>query len=168
MATPRTVGLPALPPVAAGLADALVLVLHVADLSDGRPALLVDLARLAGGSRTSAQPPLAPSAARPRRPSGPSGRPCRACSSMLWIVVPSGIDLHRERVAHDDVGLGRGDDLGADREAGRRQDVTPLAVGVADERDVRACGSGRTRWSRPFRGRRACPAGSRSPRYRRL
>src|SRR4029079_3734 len=42
-------GPPALPAVAARLADALVLVLDVADLADRGPALLVDLAGLARG-----------------------------------------------------------------------------------------------------------------------
>ena len=83
---------PAQPAVAAGLADRDVLVLEVADLADRRVALDVDLAHLARG-----QPHLrvvaflAPSAARAAPAERTIWPPLPRFSSMLWIVVPSGI-----------------------------------------------------------------------------
>ena len=96
---------PALPAVAAGLADALVLVLDVADLPDRRPALLVDLARLAGG-----QPDERPAALARHQLRARAGRAdhLAALAALELDVVDRRAQrdrLHRERVPHDDVRL---------------------------------------------------------------
>src|SRR5262245_42059568 len=131
-------GPPSLPPVPSRLADALVLVLEVPDLADRGVAVLVDLPRLARREPHERPPALAGHELR----AGAGGADELPAPEPLELDV---VDrrarrdaLERERVPHDDVRLGRRQHPGPHLEAARREDVPPLAVRVAQERDVGA------------------------------
>ena len=67
----------------------------------------------------------------------PTCAPRPTLSSTAWMSVPTGMKRSGSAVARLDVGGVRRDDLVADGEALRREDVRLLAVRVLDQRDAR-------------------------------
>ena len=98
-------------------------------------------------------------AARRRRRRARSGAPLPGFISMQCTVEPTGM-LRSGRVlpALDRRSRRRDCSWSPVCQALRRDDVAALAVGVAQQRDVRACGSGRIRCARPARRCRPCRA----------
>ena len=114
-------------------------VLVVADFADGRAAIDVHLADLA---RAQAQLRVRAFARQHlharRRRSARAARPCRACISTQCTVGADRDVAQRQRVARLDRRLGSRHQLRADRDALRRDHVAALAVGVEQQREVRA------------------------------
>src|SRR6476659_9953152 len=123
------------PAVAAGLADRHVLVLDVSDLTDGRVALDVHLADLAGGEPNLRVAPLFRHELR-----GGAGRadelPAPPALQLQVVDRRSERDAaQRQGVARDDVRGRTRHDLRADLEPVGRQDVALFPVGVVEQRD---------------------------------
>ena len=138
IATPRVCGRRPMWRAAAGLADALVLVIEVADLADRRHAAHVDPSNLADGMRTWASlPSLASSCAAVPALNGRSGRRgrgrarccgwwCRAGCSCSGSALPT--RASRPVAGDDDV---------ADAEPVGHEHVALLAVAVVEQADAR-------------------------------
>src|SRR5207245_201278 len=132
----------AAPAPAARLADRLQVVLLVADLADGRPAVDMNLADL-----TRAKPQL-----RIRTLAGEHldvrarrAGDLRAFARHHLHAVHDGADrdiAQRQRIARLDRSLGARHELRADADAFRRDHVAPLAVGIKQQRQVGAAGGG--------------------------
>src|SRR6185295_18194015 len=127
----------ALPAIAPGLADRLVLVIEVPDLSHRGVAVHEGLAHLPGGQPQQGITALASDQL------GPDTRGAgqlAALSGAELDVVQRGAEgnrPHGQGVPGLDVRLRRGHHRLADPQAVRRQDVATLAVGVTEQRDVR-------------------------------
>ncbi len=124
------------PALAAGLAGDQVLVLGVADLADGGPALQTDHAHLAGGQAQDGVVALLGHDL--GRRAGRAGD-LPAAAFVHLDVVHHGTDrdvTQREGAAHADVGVGARFDHGAHAQLVGRQDVALVAVGVDDQRDA--------------------------------
>ena len=146
----------AAPASGARLAQLLEVVLVVADFADGRAALGRDLAHLAG---TQAEHRVTPSRATSctPAPAARSARPCRASSrcSARWnrpgcCAAAAFAGLDRRVAARDH--------LVAGLQALRRDDVAALAVGVAQQRDMRGAVRDRIRCARRAPGCPPCRA----------
>ena len=123
---------------APGLAQALVLMIEVADLADGRHAAHVDPAHLARRQPDlGASCPPWPGAG----PTAPAERtiwpPLPGTSSMLCSWVPSGIDASGRALPTRASAVEPAIDRVADLEAVRHQDVALLAVRVVQQSDAR-------------------------------
>ena len=152
-------GADAQPAALARLADADDLVLDVAQLADGGAAL--DAAPCAPRPRAGG-----PARSRPPSPSAgpelPAERiicaPRPGLSSTLWMTVPTGMFCSGSALPGRMSAVVAGEQGVAHGQADRGEDVALLAVRVVEQRDVRRCGSGRTRPPRPWPARRPCRA----------
>ena len=110
------------------------------------------------GRRSVACGPPSRRAGSRRRPSGPSWPPRPGVISTLWTTVPVGIRPAAGELPTWISAPSPEHDLHADRQPLGREDVALLAVAVVQQRDVGACGWGRTRSRRPSPARRPCGA----------
>ena len=137
MAAPRTSGRLPKPARASCLADAHILVVHVAHLADGGHAVHVYHAHLAGweahlGILLVASHKLC--AARPR--CAPSGRPCRYSARYCVSACRAGCGA-RGRVLPTRISACSPELIVvANLQTERREDIALLAVGVVDESDA--------------------------------
>ena len=133
---PRTLGTLAHVARAAGLADDLVLVLDVAELTDRRAAVDVNLAHFA---RRHAHLRVLVFLGHQLRRNAGRAHELAALTGAQLDVVDHRADrnvLDRQRVADLDVGARTGFDRVADLETQRREDVALLAVAVVQQRDA--------------------------------
>src|SRR5690606_18094291 len=128
----------ALPARAAGLADALELMLFVADFTDGGAAIDVHLAHLAG---TQTQLRIAAFAGEQLYARARGARQLRTLARLHFDAVDGRADrdvAQRQGVADLDRRFRTADEFHARRHALGRDDVATLAVHVAQQRQVRA------------------------------
>ena len=136
------------PAIAAGLAQRSVHVIGVRHRADRGEALAVHEALLA---RTETERDIALVAGHDLRVGAGRARERAALSDLQFDIVDDRADRdvgERHRIARLDVDGSARHDLVADRQPLRRDDVGLLAVGVADQRDEAASGSGRIRSAR--------------------